>query len=103
MESLFDLLQRSFEVRLVGGLPCPAGLCREKQRLPMAIELLCLLFVQAGMRHGGGDIIAKPQNDLAPLLAVSRRDDEEKSRSEQNDPKAPPQRHGYFCLSIFRE
>lgn len=59
MEGLLDVFQRIVEIFLGGDFARAAGLRGEEQRLAAAVELLGLFFIQAGVRHGGGDVVTQ--------------------------------------------
>ncbi len=85
VERLFDISQRVVEISLGGHLAGSAGLRGEQQRLTAAVQLLRLLFIQAGVRHGGGNIVAEAQNGLTPFLraGLKRKDKERQGECDR--------------------
>jgi hypothetical protein len=71
MENFFDVSQRAVQIFPAGDARA-ARLCRQQQRLSAVVQLLSLLFVEAGVRHGRGYVVAQANNRVAALLGVNR-------------------------------
>jgi len=86
VQSFLNVLDCGVQIALRRGFVHAPGLRRKQQGLPAVVQLLRLLLGQGSMRHGRGYVVSQLENGVAPLLRLSRLEQENRGYSERGRP-----------------